>query len=248
MGRETIDGGAESLSAGLCGTDKGAGNDSGDRDDDRAATGKTAPCLGRRAIRGKSMVAKPNDDVIRKFGALVTDADRDGKKLPPLRAFLAEHPGICGQIGFFGETVVSSLIGKLVAKRAGSQTILRGQYNDLLKELGAADASPLEKLMINRIGLCWLRLMITESACALLLNGNFALKQCEHYDKELTRAHRRYTSAIESLSRLRVMTEAVKIAKAKAELMEARASEARMARANGALRLLNSATGSGRAG
>jgi hypothetical protein len=37
------------------------------------------------------------------------------------------------------------------------------------------------------------------------------------------------------------MAEAVKIAKAKTEMTEARASEARMA--NGALRLLNSATG-----
>jgi len=243
MGRETIDGGAESLPAGLWGAHQSAGDDSGDRDHERAATGKAAPCFGRRTIRGKSMVAKPHDEVIRKFGALVTDADRDGKKLSQLRAFLAGHPGICGQIGFFGETVVSSLIGKLVAKRAGSQTILRGQYNDLLKELGVAEASPLERLMINRVAMCWLRLMIAETACALLLNGNYALTQCEHYDKELTRAHRRYTSAIESLSRLRVMTEAVKIAKAKAELTEARASEARMARANGALRLLNSATG-----
>lgn len=144
-------------------------------------------------------------------------------------------------MGFLSESVVSSLIGKLAEKRTGSQTILRGQYNDLLKELGAADASPLEKLLINRIAMCWLRLMIAETTCALLLNSNHSLKQCEYYDKELTRAQRHYTSAIESLSRLRVMAESMKIAKAKAELMEARASEASMA--SGALRLLNRATG-----
>src|SRR5207302_9948547 len=109
----------------------------------------------------------------------------------------------------------SSLINSLAGKRAGCQAILRGQYVDLLKKLGFFDAEPLEELMINRVAMCWLRLVVAETACALMLEGSHPISHREYFDKELTRAHRRYTSAIEALSRLRVITQAAKIARAK---------------------------------
>lgn len=57
------------------------------------------------------------------------------------------------------------------------------------------------------------------------------------------RADWHYAGAIGSLARLRVMTEAARIAKAKADVLDAKAAEARMNRSNAAMRLLKSANG-----
>jgi hypothetical protein len=91
--------------------------------------------------------------------------------------------------------------------------------------------------------MCFLRLCLAELIMvAAADSGKVTYKQSESLDRELTRAHHRFVSVSEALARVRVLIEAAKIAKAKAELTEARASEARMARANGALRLLSSTT------
>lgn len=189
------------------------------------------------------MAAQPEDDkdIIIKLATLAQAANADPKKLPALRQFMTEHDEVFGSANLLLTTARNSLIRKVAGSGGGSQALYMREVEGLKAKLTEPDDSPLVQLIIDRILMCFLRNCLAEMVMTAG-EGRVTYKQSEYLDKELTRAHSRFVRAVEALARVRVLAEAAKIAKVKTELIEARASEARMARANGVLRLLNSAT------
>jgi hypothetical protein len=138
--------------------------------------------------------------------------------------------------------VMDSLMGKMV-KDAANRELLAAQVAERKRQMGYAEATGVEQMLIERVMMCWLRVIADESRVNNSYGSGVSLKQCDYAERSLSRAHSRFLRACEALERYRAMAQITKIAKAKAELLDAKAGEARMNKSNAAIRLLKSATG-----
>ena len=67
------------------------------------------------------------------------------------------------------------------------------------------DADPLERLMIERIGICWLRLLWCENYVSGFMQSQVNMRESEYADRLYDRAFKRYTKACESLGKMRAL-------------------------------------------
>jgi hypothetical protein len=80
---------------------------------------------------------------------------------------------------------------------------IRHRMRSLRAELSGSDPSPLERLLIERVLLCWLQVHHLEQRYAALLQESRSSQQGDHYQKRVDRAHYRYLAAIRTLAVVR---------------------------------------------
>jgi len=114
--------------------------------------------------------------------------------------------------------------------------IWKEQAKDFLKDSGHAEATPIEKTLIEHAAVCWLRLAAMEIyySAAMRAEGN-TLARCAFVEKRLMLTQKRYARAVETLTRHRMMAEA-------ARLLEARADASGAARRVNNMQTLKAAT------
>jgi hypothetical protein len=78
-----------------------------------------------------------------------------------------------------------------------------GCRRDLRLSLGHDTASPLERVLIEHVCACWLRLAVMEIRYCAVVTANNTLTQVAHTEKRLTEAQKRFNRACESLARVR---------------------------------------------
>ena len=147
------------------------------------------------------------------------------------------------QIGDMHMQVFSHLVGRLAGDKASMVEFMLARLDEQKAKLGYDEAGELERMMIERIVMCWLRVVEAENYCTKASNGGHSLKLCDYAERSLTRASSRFMKASEALARYRLMIQVTKIATAKADLLEARAAESRTNKSNAAMRLLKTMTG-----
>lgn len=64
-------------------------------------------------------------------------------------------------------------------------------------------ASPIEKLLLDDIVLCWLRLQFMEYRYTNEFNGSVSITKADHLERRLSATRRRYLQAVESLAKVR---------------------------------------------
>jgi hypothetical protein len=152
---------------------------------------------------------------------LTAKANRDPRQVQPLVEFISEHPDLFKQVSVVGYSIRQSLIRKVCGEKSeGTAISLQGEYLALFDRLSAEDDTDMEKLMITRIAMSWLRVLAAEAACIVLMGSTGTFKELTVADKLLTRAHSRYVKSIESLARLRKLRANTKAANAQASLLE----------------------------
>jgi len=92
------------------------------------------------------------------------------------------------------------------------------QARDFLMESGHAEASTLEKTLIEHAAVCWMRLSLMEIYYTAVngADGN-TLKRLEYVERRLMLAQRRFTRAVESLGRVRMMQAATRLIESRTE-------------------------------
>ena len=72
------------------------------------------------------------------------------------------------------------------------------------------DASLMEKLLIEQIILCWMRMYIMDNAYTynLMNEGSFSLDKAQYWERILSSTQNRFLRAIETLARIRKITQA----------------------------------------
>lgn len=85
---------------------------------------------------------------------------------------------------------------------------LKRQVARLKAELGGPACTPMERLIVDRIAVCWLQ---TNYADAIYAQGqkDLSIRQGEYYQRRQDRAQRRFLSAIKSLAYVRKLPLAV---------------------------------------
>jgi hypothetical protein len=150
---------------------------------------------------------------------LANRGKENGPEVIELRKFLDEHKDFADQHSVFAYSVRMGIMRKL-AHIPGNFELLEREYNAKRNNLGWANASSIERLLIERIMLCWLRLLWCENYNGNFMQASIPIRESEYADKQFARAHSRYVKAVESLAKLRQVEAITKAASAHASIIE----------------------------
>ncbi|MFN7948465.1 MAG: hypothetical protein U0Z53_24145 [Blastocatellia bacterium] len=125
--------------------------------------------------------------------------DSDLKKL---REMLKEHPELYQEIGDLASSTAYKLVDSSRATDAFKLVLLHDR-RIRMKELGYEQASPLEKMIIEQVMLCWMRHNLVEYSFYDKMSKPHTLEQSLGWEKQMTISQQRFTRACESLARIR---------------------------------------------
>jgi hypothetical protein len=152
-------------------------------------------------------------ELIEDKGKLMALIDRaqDGEEeaLPILRRVLDEAPRVARIIDL-ARNVERSIIEKMSGNDVFTQEAIPRNLKAMRKEIAGDSPSPLERLLAERITVCWLELQYFEAIYAQNL-GELTITQSDYHQRRLDKAHRRYLSSIKALAQIRKMGPAVQI-------------------------------------
>jgi hypothetical protein len=126
----------------------------------------------------------------------------DTTVLPALRTWMDRTPGYWETVGDLAQTARQSLIQTISGDNLLAQEAYDRKCAALTKELAGPQPSPLERLLVERIVLCWLHLYSTEALYAQH-KQDLSLRQAEFHQQRLSKAQARYLSAIRTLAQVR---------------------------------------------
>ena len=140
------------------------------------------------------------------FGELVRKTEKSDPKaedVQALRGYLEEHPEVWRVFGDMAEFAYK----RLVDVSAGDQVALREALKvgrlAMRQDLGYEQASALDRLLIDQVVLCWLRLHYVEFHHTAISNRDTPLPLRDHWERKLSATQRRYLRACETLARVR---------------------------------------------
>ena len=125
----------------------------------------------------------------------------DETSLPALQKILDGHPELVESVGNFAFQVEATLIGNFAGKDLRVQEATGRKLAQLRRDLGGVNPTPLEKLLADRIALCWLSLHDTEVRYHQA--KDLSMRQSEHWQKRIDATQRRYLSVIKTLATVR---------------------------------------------
>ena len=127
----------------------------------------------------------------------------DKKDIRALREFLTESPDAWRVAGDMAALATTHLVDGVKGSVLGRESIRVG-VDTLKSELGCGHASPLERLLIEQVIMCWLRLNLLEYQYTTIRDTQtMTIDQADFLEKRLNCAQRRYLRACETLARVR---------------------------------------------
>ncbi len=93
----------------------------------------------------------------------------------------------------------------------GMRECWRRRLESMRADLGYADSSALERLLIQQVTLCWLNLNLTEYRHTNIMKQSITFTLGLYWEKRLTMAQRRFTKACESLARVRRLSRRIPV-------------------------------------
>jgi hypothetical protein len=143
--------------------------------------------------------------IVDRFSWLVEQArNGNAEVLPELRQMLDGRPEVWEFYGNLGRHAELAWIEAIVGSKDLflRETVWR-RLARIREDLGIAQASPLEKLLIERIAMSWMRVHHADMAAAQALTGSNSIKMVHFWQKQLNAADRRYLASIGTLATLR---------------------------------------------
>jgi hypothetical protein len=154
-----------------------------------------------------------SNDQFAEWDALVKKIDvpkPQPEDLEAFRALLTKLPEAWGVVGDLASQVSVGLVRALNGPASYRESIEHGMMA-LSRALGYDQAPALERLLIDQVVICWLRMYLAEGWYSQKQEQGGPLQAMEHIEKVLSTTQRRYLRAIESLARVRKLQIALQI-------------------------------------
>jgi hypothetical protein len=128
----------------------------------------------------------------------------DASALPELKRAFLDNPELAAHLGDLVQHAEQALLQLAAGTSLTAQAAIQQQMTELRASLSGEVASPLEKLLVDRIVISWIEVYHgdIELAGQLLRQGN-ALPAIQAAQRRLDGAHRRYLTAIKQLAVVR---------------------------------------------
>ena len=128
------------------------------------------------------------------------------RDLQELRDYLDEKPNLFRAVIDMAKVVQDKLIEDIIHQPAG-QVGIEAQINTILIEMAYEESPVLERLLIDNIINCWLRLQWVElQLTRLVKTEQVSMRVVEYWEKRLSASQRRYLRVCETLARVRKLT------------------------------------------
>jgi len=137
--------------------------------------------------------------------AVVGENKRDLRKaeMLELRRLLSEMPDLWHDFSLARMAAMSAV--EADSNHTVMKEFLMANYNGMRRELGYAQATWLEKPLIEHVALCWWRLQALEQRYSRVMSESIPLTLGQYWEKRLSAAQRRYLRACTTLARIRKM-------------------------------------------
>ncbi len=131
--------------------------------------------------------------------------DGDAGALAELRKVLDADPGWWQQTGDAAHQAATSWLQTYAGKDELAKEVVSRKMRELTRELRGPEASPLARLLVDRIVLNWLTLHYAESQYARRLRSEdgISFEASAYYQERVDRSQKRYLAAIKALAQLR---------------------------------------------
>jgi hypothetical protein len=127
----------------------------------------------------------------------------DTSALPALRRALAADPDLIDRLGDLAGHVERGLVALAAGPSLAASEAITAHLAKLRAELGEAAASPLEKLLVRRVVLCWLACHQAEVERVGLLQGNAPEALRAAADRRVDWTHARLLASAKALATVR---------------------------------------------
>ncbi len=168
-----------------------------------------------------TLTINPEINVPDEFRKLLGAVDKDNPSKSDIREvqkWLEERP----ELGLSVANLVNFPKGMLLQfgplKVKSVELCLEAGLDVLQDNLGYQEAQPLERMLIENISLCWLRLYLAEIEMTKHTCGSHSLSEGRYWDQRLSTAQMRYLRAIETLARVRKANIAIQVNIAKQQI------------------------------
>lgn len=134
-------------------------------------------------------------------------AKADSKDATPddglrLLVMLKEHPGALGFTVDMAGAAINLVIRQMQTSEA-NRALMREKLDQLRNSLCGQEASATERLLIDQVVICYLRMNLTEQYYQNSMADGCSLASASYWERKLSAVQRRYLRAIESLARVR---------------------------------------------
>ena len=178
---------------------------------------KAARPLGHPGLRGPAAMsgAEVNERraTVAKLRELTEKAqDGDEEAALDIREILDASPDLAWRfINGPAKVAESTMINEIIREGdLASKELLKHQLESMRIEVAGENPSPLERLLAERVVATWFQVQLFEGLFASGMKSG-TLKQDDHRQKRLDRAHQRHLSAVRTLAQVRKLGPAVQI-------------------------------------
>lgn len=156
----------------------------------------------------KSLQTQSSTELGRTIGRvldLINRDDPDPNHLAALRRVLREAPVLAEIAGDLAKAAREEIVTGLTTSAFTNESVT-AYVDHIANELGHKSAPMLEKLLIDQVVICWLRLyQIDMTYSQIRSGGGVTLDQGAYYERRLSAAQRRFLRACTTLARIRKM-------------------------------------------
>jgi hypothetical protein len=126
--------------------------------------------------------------------------------LAALRRFFDGDPELWRPAGSMAKRTLDHLLRTYYQQSAYIQECVGRRVAEMREQFGFAEGSPLEKLLIEQILVCYVNLYVLEINSASKLCESHSTETGLYWDRRLTGAQRRFRRACETLARIRKLS------------------------------------------
>jgi hypothetical protein len=135
--------------------------------------------------------------------ALLGRAQKGDKAVLPVLGKLLENPVYVEMFGGdLAANVESSFVKALSGQDLAVREAIHAKLRAMRRELLDPEATPLERLLVERIVACWLQVQDAEVRSAQG-QGNLTIRQADYHERRMDATSRRYLAAIKALALVR---------------------------------------------
>lgn len=156
--------------------------------------------------RGISAVLTESE--VKEYRALMDKTNTEkpsASDVKALQRFFKQHPELWCVVGNAAHSAAMHLLEDGIKTTLGNREALKASWDGVKDELGYPDAPTLERLLIEQVALCWLRLNLLEQGYtnATMGSSRASYASLNYWERRLSAAQRRYLRACETLARVR---------------------------------------------
>jgi hypothetical protein len=135
---------------------------------------------------------------------LMARADQgDTVALADLKRAYDAVPTLCHMYSGLRENAERTLLDAMVPAQLGAQELIVRQLEAMRRDLAGPDPSPLERLLVDRVVLCWLFATYADTRYAMKLKEGLTFREGEYYQRAAERAQRQLLRATQTLATVR---------------------------------------------